>query len=292
VSLGGGVAQSYTFDTQAEAEAFVNGLYEKLTPDADWSVFAGPGAVMADTVDDVVDYLGDHSDERTKFEGEIRIEGGVDLQLGAFDVSLEGKAGARYDFDSHETTLFIGGNASGELALPSVAAVDGAGDTGSVTVSTDIEAAVKFDEHGDISELSLSGSLSGEASVGIEQFFGGTNADSAMPESFSAAINGGAEVKFDAKLDLQDPIVQQQAAQLLNQLGSGDISLEQLQDLLGESQLQLQVNGTTTGSDKWDIGIASLEISETSTQNLFTWVKPPGGDFTHVSHGELREDAR
>lgn len=292
VSLGGGVAQSYTFDSQAEAEAFVNGLYEKLTPDVDWSVFAGPGGVMADTVDDVVDYLGDHSDDRTKFEGEIRIEGGVDLELGAFDVKLEGKAGARYDFDSHETTLFVGGNASGELALPSVAAVDGAGDTGSVKVSTDIEAAVKFDENGQISELSLSGSLSGEASVGIEQFFGGTNADSAMPESFSAAINGGAEVKFDAKLDLQDPIVQQQAAELLNQLGSGDISLEQLQGLLGESQLQLQVNGTSTAGDKWDIGIASLEISETNTENLFTWVKPPGGDFTHVSQGELREDAR
>jgi hypothetical protein len=287
VALGGGVAQSYTFDSQADAEAFVDGLYEKLTPDADWSVFAGPGAVMADTVDDVIDYLGDHSGDRTKFEGEIRIEGGVELELGAFDVKVDGEAGARYDFDSSETTVFVGGSASGELALPSVAPVDGAGDTGSVSVSADVEAALKFDEHGQISELSLSGSLGGQGSVGIEQFFGGTNADSAMPESFSAAINGGAEVTFDAKLDLQDPIVQQQAAALLNGMGSGGISIDQLQALLGESELQVQVNGTSTASDKWDIGIASLEISESNSQNLFTWVKPPGGDFTHVSQDEL-----
>ena len=140
------MAQSYTFDSQEEAEAFVDGLYEKLTPDVDWSVFAGPGGVMADTVDDVVDYLGDHSGDRTKFEGEIRIEGGVELELGAFDVEVEGEAGARYDFDSHETTLFLGGSASGELALPSVAPIDGAGDTGSVKLSADVEAAVKFDD--------------------------------------------------------------------------------------------------------------------------------------------------
>ena len=46
-------------------------------------------------------------------------------------------------------------------------------------------------------------------------------------------------------------------------MSSGGISLQQLQDLLGESELQVQVNGTSTASDKWDIGIASLEISET-----------------------------
>jgi hypothetical protein len=292
VSLGGGVAQSYTFDSQAEAEAFVDGLYEKLTPDLDWSVFAGPTGLMADTVDDVVDYLGDHSDQRSKFEGEVRIEGGVDLELGAFDVKVEGKAGARYDFDSHETTLFLGGNASGELKVPSVAPVDGAGETGSYKLSADVEAAVKFDDQGQISELSLSGKFGGEANVGIEQFFGGTNASSRVPESFSLSVNGGAEVKFDAKLDLQDPIVQQQAAELLNGMNSGGISLQQLQDLLGESELQVQVNGLNSASDKWDVGIASLEISSTNTQNLLTWVKPPGGDFTYVSQGELAGDAR
>ena len=287
VSVGAGVAQSYTFDSQEDAEAFVDGLYDKLSPDVDASFLKGPGGLMADTVDDVIDYLGDHSSDRTKFEGEVRIEGGVELELGAFDVAFEGEAGARYDFDSHETTLFVGASASAELALPSVAPTDGAGDTGSVKVDADIEAAVKFDDAGRISELSLSGSVGGEASIGIEQFFGGTNADSKMPESFSAALNGGAEVTFDAKLDLQDPIVQQQAAELLNSMGSGGISLNELQDLLGESQLQVQVDGTSTGGDKWDIGIASLEISETNTANLFTWVKPPGGDFMHVSEGEL-----
>ena len=128
---------------------------------------------------------------------------------------------------------------------------------------------MKFDDAGHISELALSGTFGGEASVGIEQFFGGTNADSQMPESFSLlALNGGAEVTFDAKLDLQDPIVQQQAAELLNSMGSGGVSLTELQDLLGESSCRCRSTRTSTGGDKWDIGIAALEISETERANL------------------------
>ena len=111
--IGAGVAQSYEFDSQAEAEAFVDGLYEKLTPDVDLSVFAGPGGLMADTVEDVVGYLGDHSDQRSSFEAELRLEGEVDLDVGAFEVNVSGEAGAKYDFDSHETTLFLGASASG-----------------------------------------------------------------------------------------------------------------------------------------------------------------------------------
>jgi len=292
VSLGGGVSQSYTFDSQAEAEAFVNGLYEKLTPDADWSMFGGPGAVMADTVTDVVDYLGDHGDHRTKFEGEIRLDGELELKAGAFDINLEGKAGARYDFDKSETTVFVGGKFSGEVGLPSVAPTDGAGETGSVKLSADVEAAVKFDDEGNISELALKGSLGGQGGVGIEQFFGGTNASSKTPEQFNVSVSGGGEVTFDAKLDMTDPIVQQQAAQLLNGIGSGDLSLQQLQSLLGESQLQVQVNGVATAKDEWDIGIASLEVSNTQKDNVVTWIKPPGGDFTHVSRDELERDPR
>jgi hypothetical protein len=292
VSLGGGVAQSYTFDTQAEAEAFVNGLYDKLTPDPDWGWMAGPSGVMADTVTDVVDYLGDHGDHRTKFEGEIRLDGELELKAGAFDISLEGQAGARYDFDSHDTTVFVGGKFNGELALPSVAETDGAGETGSVSLSADVEAAVKFDDNGNVTELALKGSLGGQGSVGIEQFFGGTNAGSKTPEQFNVSVSGGAEVTFDAKLDMTDPIVQQQAAELLNGIGNGDLSLQQLQDVLGESQLQVQVNTTASGGDTWDIGIASLEVSSTDKNNVVTWIKPPGGDLTHVSRGELEADRR
>ena len=66
-------------------------------------------------------------------------------------------------------------------------------------------------------------------------------------------------------------------------------TLPELQHLLEESSLQVQVDAMSVDSDKWDIGIASLEISETTTNNLMTWVKAPGGDFTYVSQGELRE---
>jgi hypothetical protein len=284
VGVGAGVSQSYTFKSQQEAEDFVNGLYDKLTPDVGWSVLEGPGAVMADTVDDVVSYLGDHSAQRTSFEGELELQGSLDLELGSFDVSLSGEAGAKYDFDSHETTAFLKTAFEGEMKVPDMPN----GTTGTYKLSADLEASVKFDEHGAISELELKGSVGGEANIGIEQFLNGTTPKSVHPESLQLSAGNGAQVTFDAKLDLQDPIVQQRAAALLNGIGSPEgVSMSDLQNLLKESQLQVQVDATSVASDKWDVGIASLEISSTDTSNLLTWVKPPGGDFTYLSPGEL-----
>ena len=126
--------------------------------------------------------------------------------------------------------------------------------------------------------------------MGIEAFLNGTNADSAKPETLSLSAAGGAEVRFDAKLDLQDPIVQQRASELLNSMGNGGVSLSDLQAPAAG------VRGAGPGrrhehsSDSWDIGIANLEIEQSRSANVFTWVKPPGGDFTHVGYGELRED--
>ncbi len=284
VGVGGGVSQSYSFHTQKEAEDFVNGLYDKLTPDVSWSVFAGPGAVMAATVDDVVHYLGDHSDQRTSFEGELSLQGNVDLELGAFDVNLSGEAGAKYDFDSHETTVFLKTSAEGEMKLPET----GDGTTASYKLNAELEASLKFDEHGNISELELKGAVGGQANVGLEAFLNGTTPKSANPESLSLTAGGGAEVKFDAKLDLQDPIVQQRAAALLNSMGNGGgVDMGDLQNLMKESELQVQIDAKSVDSDKWDIGIASLEISSTTAQNVVTWIKPPGGDFTYVAPSEL-----
>ncbi len=284
IGVGAGVAQSYEFDSQAEAEAFVHGLYDKLTPDVDWSIFKGPSGLMADTVDDVIGYLGDHADQRTSFEGELKLQGEVELELGAFDVKLNGEAGAKYDFDTHETTAFLKAAFEGDFEVPSA----GDGTTASYQLSADLEAALKWDEHGQVSELQLKGSLGGEASVGLEQFLNGTTPKSKHPESISLDVSGGAKVEFEASLDLQDPIVQQRAAELLNGMGStGGISLTDLQALLRESEMQVQIDARSIDKDKWDIGIASLEISHTDTANVVTWVKPPGGDFTYVSPGEL-----
>lgn len=287
VGIGAGVSQSYEFDSQADAEAFVAGLYDKLTPDADWSVFAGPGAVMADTVDDVVRYLGDHGDQRTSFQGELRVEGEADLELGAFEVKVSGEAGGRYDFDTKESELFIGGSASGSIDVPST----GDGTIGSASLSADLEVALKFDDSGTISSLDLGGTFSGQASVGIEEFLNGTNAGSKTPETLSLSAAGGADVRFDASIDLQDPIVQQRAAALLNSMNNGGgVSLTDLQSLLQESEVQVQIDAVNTASDTWDIGIASIETSTTASQNAFTWVKPPGGDFTYVTGDELMGD--
>jgi hypothetical protein len=289
VGLGGGVSQKYEFGSQQEAEDFVNGLYDKLTPDVGWSMFAGPGAVMADTVDDVVDYLGDHSDQRTSFEGELELQGALDLELGAWDVHVKGEAGGKYDFDTHETTAFVKGSINSEFEVPST----GDGPTGSYKLNGALEVALKFDEHHNVSELEVKGTVGGSANIGLEKFLDGTTPQSAESHSIKLMGGEGAEVKFDATLDLQDPIVQQRAAALLNAMGqTGEISVPELQKLLQESEMQVQVNSTSVDSDKWDVGIASLEVSHTDTTNLFTWVKPPGGDFTYVTASDLNGGGR
>jgi hypothetical protein len=284
VGVGAGVSQSYEFTSQKEAEDFVHGLYDQLTPDVGWNIFEGPSAVMADTVEDVVHYLQDHSDQRTSFEGELELQGKLDLELGAWDVNISGEAGGKYDFDTHETTAFVKGSVEGELELPST----GDGTTGSYKLNADLEVDLKFDEHRNVSELEVKGTVGGSANVGLEAFLNGTTPQSADPHSIKLTAEGGAQVTFDAKLDLQDPIVQQRAAALLNAMGTtGGVSLPELQHLLEESSLQVQVDAMSVDSDKWDIGIASLEVSHTDTQNVVTWVKPPGGDFTWVSPAEL-----
>jgi hypothetical protein len=287
VGIGGGVSQTYKFDSQADAEAFVNGLYEKLTPDVDLGLLAGPAGVMADTVEDVVTYLGDHSEQRESFEGELKLQGNIDLELGAFDVNISGEAGAKYDFDKHETTAFVKGAFEGELKAPATTADPR---TGSYQLTAELEASVKWDEDGKISELQLKGNVGAQANIGLQEFLNGTTPASTNPETLGLNVGAGGQVKFDAKLDLQDPIVQQRAAALLNAMGSpGGVDMGDLQNLLKESELQVQIDTKDVASDKWDIGIASLEISETTTNNLMTWVKAPGGDFTYVSQGELRE---
>ena len=287
IGIGGGVSQTYTFDSQKEAEDFVNGLYDKLTPEVDLGLLQGPAGVMANTVDDVVDYLGDHRAQRESFEGELKLQGNVDLELGAFDVNLSGEAGAKYDFDKHETTAFVKGSFDGKLEVPATTSDPR---TGSYQLTAELEASVKWDEHGKISELELKGNVGAQANIGLQEFLNGTTPKSANPETLGLSVGAGGQVKFDAKLDLQDPIVQQRAAALLNSMGSpGGVDMGDLQNLLKESEMQVQIDTKDVASDKWDIGIASLEISETTTNNLMTWVKAPGGDFTYVSQGELRE---
>ena len=157
---------------------------------------------MADTVDDVVDYLGDHSGERTKFEGEIRIEG--ERRARARRVRRQRRAARPAPATTSTATRRRCSSAAAPPAswrcrrsprstAPATPAAS--------SCRADVEAAVKFDEHGHISELALSGTFGGEANVGIEQFFGGTNADSKMPESFSlsAQRRGRGQVRRQAR---------------------------------------------------------------------------------------------
>ena len=279
------MSQSYEFDTQAEAEAFVAGLYEKLTPDADWSMLAGPGAVMADTVDDVVRYLGDHSDQRTSFQGELRLEGKVDLEPGAFEVNVSGEAGARYDFDTSETTLFVGGSASGSIDLPSA----GDGTTGNAELSAELEVELVYDEHGNVSSLDLGGRSAARVGRASRRTSTAPAPARRQPESLSLSAAGGADVRFDASIDLQDPIVR-------SGRGPAQRHEQRRRSRRPTSRRCCGIGGA--GADRRRAGSSDERGTSASPasrrrdhqRNAFTWVKPPGGDFTLRHRDELRED--
>ena len=134
-----------------------------------------------------------------------------------------------------------------------------------------------FDDDGNVSELDLGGTFGGEASVGIEAFLNGTNADSATPETLSLSAAGGADVRFDAKLDLQDPIVQQRAADAAQRHEQRwRCRCPTCRPCCGSPRCRCRSTPTSTlvgqlGHRHRQPG----DRAEPAAHNAFTWVKPP-----------------
>ena len=245
--IGAGVAQSYEFDSLAEAEAFVAGLYEKLTPDVDLSVFAGPGAVMADTVEDVVGYLGDHSDQRTSFEGELRLEGEVDLDVGAFEVNVSGEAGAPLRLRQPRDDAVprrLGLRAASTSRRP----VEGT--TASAELSADLEVAAGR------STTTATSASSASAARSAARRRSASRRSSTAPTPTRRRRRRSACPPPVAPTSASTPRSTCRTRSsssgrrtLLNSMSSGGVSLSDLQALLRESEVQVQVDATNNSSD-------------------------------------------
>ena len=283
--IGAGVAQSYEFDSQAEAEAFVAGLYEKLMPDVDLSVFAGPGGLMADTVDDVVGYLGEHSDQRrasrpscawrARSTSARRVRG---------QRQWRGRCAVR--LRHHETTLFVGGAASG-ASNPDA----GRRHDGSAELSADLEVELVYDDDGNVSELDLGGTFGGEGSVGIEAFLNGTNADSATAGDAEPVRRrrGGRPLRRQARPAGPDrPAAGRRRPQQHGQRWCLDVR---------PAGPPAGVRGAGPGRRRrtarrtsWDIGIASLEIEQSRERQRLHVGQAARRRLHPRRGGELRED--
>lgn len=283
VGVGVGVAQSYEFGSAEEAEAFVAGLKDRLVPSFGMDyVWEGPTAAY---VSDIVDHLDGHSEQRTSFEGEIKVTGEVELEVGGADVTLTGEFGGRHDFDSGQTTLFLGAEAKGKLDAP--ASLDDAS-LGDIEVSADVEVALVM-EDGKVSSLDVSGTFGAEGTVGAQAFLNGIAPGGPGSQSVKLDVSGGGEVRFDASIDLQDPHVQAAVADLVQHAGSGQVSLNDLQELLLESEVQVQIDSVTGSSSEYDFAVGELEMSQQVNVNQATWIKPAGGEFIYVPLAELVE---
>ena len=259
------------------------GCTRKLMPDVDLSVFAGPGGLMADTVEDVVEYLGDHSEQRSSFEAELRLEGEVDLTVGAFEVNVSERCQRRQYTSTAQDDALRRRRARG-------ASIRRRG-RGHHRQRRGRRPTSRWNSTDDDWATSASWPSAARSAArrrwASRRSLNGTNADFAQPETRVPPPPVGPTSASTPSFDLQDQIVQQRARPPQRHGQTVGWSMADLQALLRERGAPGRRHSSsrtagTSASPAWR--------SSRAGANAFTWVKPPGGDFTHVGYGELRED--
>jgi len=265
VTLHGEVAATYEFDSQAEADAFINGLFTAPKPDDRGDIFQMllPGQQAAYTADEVLEYLRNHSADHktTTIAGEL--SGDVSVTMpNAGKIELDGGIGLEYDTATGSKTAYIevSGDAQGQMG-PWAGAVAG-----------DARVALTFGPDNAVSELTLSGSFSAQAGVGV------------ISSGADAFIGAGAEGTFEVKVDLSSAANQQLAAEFVRATTSGDASgaANALAELREVSQVIVQTNGIQTSQMNLDAKLISGGVSTVASANVGTWVKPAHGDFAKM----------
>ena len=253
-------------------------------PDVDLSVFAGPGGLMADTVEDVVEYLGDHSEQRSSFEAELRLEGEVDLTVGAFEVNVSGDAGA-------STTSTAMRRRSSSAPRPRGASICRRG----------------RGHHRQRRAVGRPPGGTGLRRRGQRQRAGprrhvrrrGVGGHRGVPQRHQRRLGAAGRRCFRRRWGWTSASTPSSTCRTRSSSSERRPPQRHGQRWGGDGRPAgppAGVRGAGPGRrheqplDSWDIGIASLEIEQSRSANAFTWVKPPGGDFTHVGYGELRED--
>lgn len=233
----GTFSPTFSFDSRAEAEDFVEDTRELITGPADdvweWETLIpvwGPARIPINQARRVIDY--DPPDPvRTRVEGGVTVEaeGGV-YGGGASaegEISLGHSIGAELDHTTGDTTIFykLDGEASAALGMT------GAGASGGL--DSQVVIGVTYSDDWEAEKLSVG--WTGTASGGVAApdldalwFASGT----AMPADVSEAAGIGLDLSSEqtwtleaaADLDLTDPALRDQGTAFLDALRRGDLS--------------------------------------------------------------------
>jgi len=279
--VAGEIEVEHRFETRAAAEQFRDDLIDAATPGVEMKQIrqdipftdrhiplglrpdvdlGGPSQVWDMLDSDVQGGI------RESFKTSAAVEVGAELPDNEF-LDLGGKAGLGYshDFETGDDSVFF--RAEGELNLEVGSAVtnlSGIELKGGAAAKAQVE--VGFDSEG-INEIVLE--FEGSAAVG-----GSLNPLSGVPgaDLDLVDVQVGGEVQGRVEIDTTDPLVRQKAMQFLNQ----EIPLS---ELLDESEIQIQVDGTSRTGSSLEFGPLQAENYIQHENEIVTIVKPSGGDF-------------
>lgn len=253
VGVQGGVEVTYRFVSAEMAQQFVDELKDRLAPDVLRSI-ARDGAI---------DYLRLNDWAKQSTEASLALTGSAEVKIGGMSAHVSGSAGGTYNFDTHERTLFVqlgGGASAGALG----------GDL-SGTVSLQVDA------QGTVTGATLSGTLSANGSMSSGDLVKSLSGAELQGDVSASAVQS---VSFSAAVNPNDPAVQADLLRLAQ--NPGDAAA--VQSLLGHSDAQITVSGSTSTSATIGGGLASATHSVTSTTMQSSYAKPAGGPWVSLTN--------
>jgi len=246
----------YRFASKKEADAFLKGLRDEAVPKGiEVPLSLLPNYATSDITHDVVSYLNKNDGRLESMTGGVTLGAGASIGTGDNKVALEGAVGARHDLVSGDTTAFVRGSADASGAL----GVDG------FKAAGEVEAGVTVSKNGELSSLSLSGSLKGTGGPSVTGF----------------EVQDGARGSFEARVNVSDPAVRDAAKDYLSAVSHGDTAEanRQLSTLLANADVTLAVDQVSSEKAGIDAGVVYGSVEHETSTNKLTIVRPPGGDW-------------
>ena len=265
--VGGGLTMTYSFDSREEAEQFLEGVKERLVPDAGdmaQGVFTAPftgglfGGVAVATLSDVKGYLNDHSEKLKSSRVEAKLLGRAEVDQDGFEVAIERSAGGFYDVHTGERGIVVetGGQVSGEL--------DALGFELEADVSLQSKAEMVWGEDGKPKQLRFEIDVTGQAGVDLGDAVG-----KLVGPVDDMAFAGGGKASIDAVLDVSNPRNRQLAEAALR----GDPGA--IKQLIGNSAVAVQVGSVVSTHAEIDLKMAEIDVSGQEYRNIATYFKAP-----------------
>jgi hypothetical protein len=272
ISAGGEVTMNYRFASRTEADAFLAGLKRELIPNGGEirrAILGGAAWLAADAAHDVRAYLDSQSShyESTTFRGDLT--GKVEIKAGPMNIEVEGSAYASYNTVSGTTLgLELSGNVAADIGITSAGA--------SASVGLDIAIA----KDGTLGSLTIKGEIAADGSVDFSKFFGDTGG------VLDGEVGAGVRMSFEAKVDLTDPYVQEQAGHLIKAAAAGDPAASQaILALVREAEVTVALDATTSDKHSTDFAVGEVSYETSTKTNVVTYMKPPGGSWVTYRTG-------